>query len=98
MGKLRKQYTAAEKAKIALEALSGHYTHRELTAKYGIHSSQISSWTKLLKSEVTAICQDKRKQTEKPSDALIEELYCKIGELNIQLDWMKKKSELFNTE
>lgn len=98
MGKLRKQYTADEKAKIALEALSGRYTHRELTAKYGIHSSQISSWTKLLKSEVAAIFRDKRKQTEKESDDLVDDLYRKIGELNIKLDWMKKKSALFNTE
>lgn len=43
-----------------------------------------------MKSEVSAIFQDKREQAEKESNSLIDDLYRKIGKLNIKLNWMKK--------
>ena len=44
----RKSYTAAEKGKIALEALKGTLTQNELTSKYGVHNTQILTWKKQL--------------------------------------------------
>ena len=46
MTKSRKQYSAKEKARIALEAIKGELTQSQLTAKYGVHSAQIQSWKK----------------------------------------------------
>ena len=35
-----------------------------------------------------------RKKTEDNKDKLIEELYKQIGQLKVELDWLKKKSGL----
>ena len=96
MSKLRKNYTADEKAKIALEALSGQLTGAQLTSKYGVHSSQINSWKKRLKSEIGNIFKDHRKRDELDKDQLIQTLYQQIGQLKVEIDWLKKKAELFN--
>ena len=56
----RNKYTAAHKAKIALEALSGTKTTSELCSQYKIHATQISLWKKQLKEGVTDIFSKKR--------------------------------------
>ncbi len=40
----RRQYTANEKAKIALEAIKGNLTVSQITSKYGVHATQIPAW------------------------------------------------------
>lgn len=46
MRKQARQYNPEEKAKIALEAIKGELTIAQITAKYGVHSTQIHSWKK----------------------------------------------------
>jgi len=90
-----KQYSAEEKAKIALGALRGELTIAQMTSKYGVHSSQISQWKKqALESMVTGF-KDKRKGQAPGGDNLVSELYQQIGQLTVERDWLKKKSELF---
>lgn len=96
MPSLRKKYTPEEKAKIALEALSGRYTLSQLTSKYSVHSTQINAWKQRLKSGVSNVFRDRRRRDDEDKAALIDELYKKIGQLNIELEWMKKKSERFD--
>ena len=96
MSKNRKSYTAQEKAKIALEAMKGELTQSQITSKYGVHCSQIANWKRQLKDSVADIFSDKRSNNKEPDQSeLIAELYKKIGQLEVQLDWVKKKSELF---
>ncbi len=38
----KKQYSAAEKAKIALEAIKAELTIAQISSKYGVHATQIS--------------------------------------------------------
>jgi transposase-like protein len=96
MSKKPKSYTADEKSKIAIEAIKGHLTQAEITSKYEVHSSQIYNWKKLLENNAANIFKDKS-LIEKPDKDLIEELYNKIGKLNMELEWLKKKSELFSS-
>lgn len=95
MSKIRKNYTAEEKAKIALEALSGKYTLAQLSSKYDVHSTQINNWKNQLKSNLADLFRDRRKRDERDKEELIEVLYQQIGQLTIELDWLKKKSNLF---
>jgi transposase len=90
MPKARKNYSASEKAKIALAALSGQLTQREITAKYGVHASQASTWKKTLKNNIEQLFSDRRKKSEQDHEELVEALYQKIGQFNIELDWLKK--------
>src|SRR5207247_3529425 len=48
MQRQRKQYTAAFKAKVALEAVKGQRTVQELASHYGVHPNQITHWKKQL--------------------------------------------------
>ncbi len=42
----RKKHSAQTKVKVVLEALKGEKTTAQITAKYGIHATQINSWKK----------------------------------------------------
>lgn len=95
MATIRKSYSAEEKAKIALEALKGNMTIAEITAKYGVHSSQIGNWKKILKEELAGIFSDNKHKKEQDQSELIDELYSTIGRQKIELEWLKKKSALF---
>lgn len=46
MANVRKSYTAEEKVKIVLTLLRGEMTQAEVTAKYGVHSTQLCHWKK----------------------------------------------------
>jgi len=48
MGKIRKKYEATLKAKIALEAVKGEKTIREISSEYGVHPNQIMKWKQQL--------------------------------------------------
>ena len=96
MSVLRKKYSPQEKAKIALEALKGSHTQAELTAKYGVHATQIAKWKKDLKEKMGDIFSGRKQKKDRDKDHYIEELHKQIGQLTIELQWLKKKSELFS--
>jgi transposase len=91
----KKMYSASEKAAIALEALKGDKTFNELTQKYGVHPTQINRWKNKLKAGMVEIFSSKKEKDNIENDQLVEELYRKIGQLEVERDWLKKKSELF---
>lgn len=95
MQKNRKSYSSEEKAKIALEALKGNMTISEITSKYGAHSTQIVNWKKRLKEGISDIFSEKKRSKETDQLQLIEDLYRTIGRQKIELEWMKKKAEIF---
>ena len=37
--------------------------------------------------------EDKRRKHEKDTETLIEELYKQIGQLKVEMDWVKKKAD-----
>jgi transposase-like protein len=96
MANVRKSYTGAEKGKIALEALKGNLTQTQLTSKYGVHATQVSTWKNQLLKAVPEIFSDKRQEKDISQEKLVSELYQQIGQLTVERDWLKKKSELFN--
>lgn len=96
MSKTRKSYSPEEKAKIILESLKGELTQSQLTSKYGIHATQISAWRRKLKEGVADLFRDKRQKGEADQAALIEELYKQIGQQKVEIDFLKKKSALFD--
>lgn len=95
MANVRKRYSAEEKAKIVLEILKGELTQQQITAKYGVNSTQLHNWKKqALESIVSGFSTKKERQTQ-DQNQLTDELYQQIGKLNMELDWVKKKSDLF---
>jgi transposase-like protein len=92
---VRKRYNAQEKAKIVLDILKGEMTQSQLMAKYGVHSSQMYNWKKRALEAIAAGFSEKQERRSRDQSELIEELYKQIGQLKVELDWLKKKSELF---
>ena len=94
MGKIHKQYSPTFKAKVALEAIKEEETIIELASRYGVHPTQIKRWKKTATEEMNQLFKDGRQKGvgEKEKNLFIEELYREIGELKVELDWLKKKS------
>lgn len=95
MDTTKKQYSAVEKAKIAMEAIKGELTIAQISSKYGVHATQITKWKQqALKSMQEGFAKKGSKSDNEQSD-LIDKLYRQIGQLTTECDWLKKKSELF---
>jgi putative transposase len=94
---VRKKFTGDFKGKIALEAVKAERTINELASQYEVHPNQIKQWKGHLIKNIGEIFQDKRGKKEKEKTDLIEELYKQIGQLKVELDWLKKKSCLLQS-
>jgi putative transposase len=93
MGKKMKARDAALKAKIAFEAARGEKTISQIASEYGVHPNQIGQWKKKLLEELPVIFSDKRVCRDKDGEELEAELYRQIGQLKVELEWLKKKSQ-----
>ena len=90
----RRNHSAAFKAKVALAAAKGDKTIAELASQYEVHPTQIAQWKKqLLESLPDVFSNSRQKDRHKQAD-LTEHLYQQIGQLIVELDWLKKKSGL----
>lgn len=90
----RLTFTAAEKFKVALEAIKGELTIAEISAKYAVHATQISKWKKQALEYLAVSFTDKKKSQENHEKELAE-LYQQIGQLKVENDFLKKKCNLF---
>ena len=89
----RKKHDPNFKAKVALEAVKGDQTLAELASQHGVHPNQITKWKRHLLDEMPEIFKNKDKKN-KNSKELQDSLYQEIGQLKVELDWLKKKSGL----
>lgn len=94
MNNKRKQYTPEEKAKIVLEVLREENTLAEIANKYDVSQQLISRWKSEFLSNMPAVFDKKNNEVEKlkqEHEAEKEALVTKIGQLTIDIDWLKKK-------
>ena len=90
----RKNYDAAFKGKLALELAKELRTVNEIATEYGVHPSVIAKWKKQLLEGIPLIFSQEIHQnnTTKDYEELIAMLYQKIGQLEVELEWLKKKA------
>ena len=82
----RKKHSSGLKTKIVLEALQERISIQELGKKYDIHPNQISTWkTQFLKGAIGIV-----EKGIKVADDSKEKLFKKIGQLQIENDFLKK--------
>lgn len=89
---MRKQWSDKEKARIALEALRDGNTLIELSKKYSVHQNQISQWRKKLIENANMLFTLKSDQKNSELERENEELFKVIGQLKVENDFLKKKS------
>jgi len=94
VGNIGKGHNGAFKAKVALEAVKGEKTLAQLSSEFGVHANQIGQWRKQLLKELPSLFSNRRTKHDRDQEDLVSELYRQIGQLKVELDWLKKKSHM----
>jgi putative transposase len=88
----RRNHSAQFKAKVAFEAAKGDKTIAELASQFEVHPTQVTQWKRQLIESLPVIFSRSGRKDKQKQDELTEYLYQKIGQLKVELDWLKKKS------
>jgi transposase-like protein len=88
----RRKFSAEYKTKVAIEAIRGLKTLNELSSEYEVHPNQISKWKKQLLTQAPQIFKDRLNGDSNKEDKKVDKLYQEIGQLQVELNWLKKKT------
>ena len=89
MKKQRRKFTAAFKAQVAIESLKERQTLSELAVRFDVHPNQISTWKQEFLSKAEQVFETPgEKKVEAREDQTA--LYAKIGQLEMERDFLKK--------
>ena len=90
----RRRHDPQFKARVALEALKGIKTVQQIAKDFDIHPVQVSDWKKAMTDGATGIFGSGRGKAEAEDfDRQREELHAKIGQLTVEVDFLRKKSK-----
>ncbi|MDQ1329078.1 MAG: transposase [Candidatus Poribacteria bacterium] len=92
----RKSYDSRLKVQVALEALKNQRTIAQIASEYGVHPNMVTQWKQRLLNELPDIFNNKHQKNKQDNETLQAELYRQIGQLKVELDWLKKKSGVVN--
>lgn len=80
------------KKRVALEALKEQKSIRDIATEYEVHPMQVCKWKKqLCEQAALAFESSSKKRGEQAAAAREAKLHEKIGQLTVELDWVKKK-------
>lgn len=98
----RKQYSAALKAQIVIEALRESKTITQLAAAHQIHPNLIIKWKQVAITDLASLFERGAAKDEKTEaqEQKIAQLYQEISKLTTQVNWLKKNlaSNLMRSE
>lgn len=87
----RKQYDSRFKTTVALEAIKNQRTIAQIASEYEVHPNQVTQWKKQVLEALPELFKNRPLPSEKANEQLVAELYRQIGQLKVELDWLKKK-------
>jgi len=88
MKKSRRKFSSRFKSKVALEALKEQSTLQELSSKYEVHSTQITTWKKELIDNAEVVFDNKPTSNHQEDEKL--KLFNKIGKQQVEIDFLKE--------
>lgn len=91
MEKKLKRRDAELKLKVALEAVKAELSISQIASKYDIHPKQVTDWRDQLLNEGELIFTPKTSLRRTKTDLEKDDLVHKIGQLTIEIDYLKKK-------
>lgn len=97
MSRVKRSFSAEFKTKVVLEILEGKKTINEIASENNLQPNLIRNWKKEFMDKASLVFDDKREdnarekldESRKERDAYAK----KVGQLTMQVDWLKKKSE-----
>jgi putative transposase len=92
MKKQRNTYSSDLKVKVALAAIKGLQTTNQIATLYGVHPHQVTQWKKQALEALPEAFSVRRDRVAADEEALKAQLYQQIGQLKVELDWLKKKA------
>lgn len=103
MSRVKRTFSAEFKTKIVLEVIKGERTINEIATENSIQPNLIRNWKKEFLEKASLVFDDKREENTKQkldeSRKERDEYAKKVGQLTMQVDWLKKKSEeVFGSE
>jgi len=96
MPKQRKNYTAEFKTKVVLEVIKGQRTMNEIAEHYSVHPNQIMRWKNQALAHMPSAFSNGTTQRQREDEHLKDELYRQIGQLKVELEWLKKRTRVEN--
>ena len=94
MSRTRKIYPASLKARVAVEAIKGHRTTTGIAKIYGVYPNLIGGWKKQALQGLPQVFENGRDARQLATEAEKDDLYRQIGRLQVELEFVKKKSGL----
>ena len=88
----RRKFTSEFKAKVAIEAIKGQRTVNELAQEFEVHPNQIAVWKKQLLGSASGVFRRGKDLDAERKASECDRLYCKVGQLQVENDWLKKKT------
>jgi transposase-like protein len=93
----RNRYTSEFKTKVVLEVLREEQTVNQIAAKYDLAPPMVSRWKSEFLEKAHSVFEretenkEKLKQEYQEKEERLQKL---VGQLSVELDWLKKKSGL----
>lgn len=93
MSKKRRSFSAEFKAQVGLEALKGIDPIQVIAQRHEVHPVQVSQWKKEVAERLPEVFAKPSAQVKDEVAAAQKEkeLYARIGQLQMELDWLQKK-------
>ena len=90
MGNIKRKHSTSFRIKVALDMIRQKETVAIICSRYSIHPTQANRWKDKALEIMAAGFNNKSIAKQKQKNELIDELYKQIGQLKVELDWLKK--------
>lgn len=93
MKQKRRKFSAEFKAKVALEAIKEQKSLTQLSQEYEINPVMISKWKSEFLANMAAVFTNGKADSNEKQELHTEKLYAQIGQLKVELDFLKKSAK-----
>ena len=90
---MRKQYTAAFKARVVQELLKEEKTLAQIASEYEVHPTQLKNWRAVALEGLPSLFEKQASTValQAAHEQQLTDLYAEIAKLTTQVTWFKKK-------
>ena len=93
--KPRKNYDGKFKARVVIEAIRGEKTLNQIAGTYEVHPTLVTKWKKEALDRLPEVLSESRRRGGSASDDPTPGLYQQIGQLTMEVAYLKKKLQQF---